>query len=243
MFCNFVGRSDCSIYLKDTISMINTKFMNKIKKIVFFTVALAFSFKGYSQVAVAKEMTVGATLLQIMTIADTNKDLNFGRILHTDPGAATVILNVQATTFDATADNRDFSTSTVTGASDNSASTQTDLGKIYQHAVYTITGSYDHAYTITLSETAIDIEIEGGTETMEVKDFKANVLDADGTQTKIDFSSSAVVSMTDGMGRATGATFNGSAVISFGATLNIGANQRGGVYSNTDALTVTVNYE
>ena len=31
MFCNFVGRSDCSIYLKDTISMINTKFMNKIK--------------------------------------------------------------------------------------------------------------------------------------------------------------------------------------------------------------------
>jgi hypothetical protein len=112
-----------------------------------------------------------------------------------------------------------------------------------QHAVYTVTGSYDHAYTITLSATDVDITlVADGTDKMNVSNFTANVLDADDTNTKISFTSAAV-SMT-GMGRADNTTFNGSTVITFGATLTIGANQRGGVYSNNgDALTVTVNYE
>ncbi|MFT4801667.1 MAG: hypothetical protein ACI93N_001442 [Flavobacteriaceae bacterium] len=222
--------------------MINTKFMNKIKKIVFFTLALAFSFKGYSQIAVAKNMNVGATLLQIMTIADTNSNLNFGRIIHKDPAQATVILGTAAVPF-VLEDTRVFSANTANAANSNIAGTQTALGLVVQHAVYTVTGSYDHAYTITLSATDVDITlVADGTDKMNVSNFTANVLDADDTNTKISFTSAAV-SMT-GMGRADNTTFNGSTVITFGATLTIGANQRGGVYSNNgDALTVTVNYE
>ena len=223
--------------------MINTKFMNKFRKIVLFTVVLAFSFKGYSQIAVAEDMTVGATLLQIMTIDGTNDNLNFGRIIHKDPNAATVLLSTAATPF-ILEDTRTFSINQDNNANSNIAGTQTALGLVVQHAVYTITGSYDHAYTITLNKTEVDITLTGGsnTETMSVTDFTANVKDAANNEQKITFSSAAV--SIAGMGRADNTTFNGSAVITFGATLNIGANQRGGVYSNTDdPLTVTVNYE
>ena len=227
--------------------------MNKIKKILIFTVAVAFSFKGYSQAEISSNMSVGATLLQLMVITATKAEMNFGTIRHTDQGAATVVIGATAASM-ALSEIRTFS---AIGSNDGTANTAGDFSNLNSdeaaRAVYQIQGSPTHSYSITLSATTVDLTRELGsgetagtsTQTMTVNAFKAfvnNNNDDAATGTTIDFSSNAQNIISGGMSKKN-ESFIGESTLSFGATLNIGAGQRGGKYSVTDGITVSINYE
>ena len=226
--------------------------MRKLKiKIIFIILVFAFSFKGYSQAAVSSNMSVGATLLQLMVINATEAEMNFGMILHTDVGAATVVIGTDATAM-AAGEIRTFSTP-ATGTA-NSAGTSDLNADVAQRAVYTIQGSSTHSYSITLNNTSVLLTREIGTgetgpsaEQMTVDKFTAWVQDegeAVSEGREVSFTGNAgYVVIQEGMAKTNPGTFIGQSLLSFGATLNIGANQRGGKYSITNGLTVSVNYE
>lgn len=86
-------------------------------------------------------------------------------------------------------------------------------------ASFTATGQSGVAYTITLPSSAVTITRVSGSETMTIDNFVSDP--AAGT-----------------------ATFDGSGtqIINVGATLNVGASQVAGSYTNLTGIQVTVNY-
>lgn len=226
--------------------------MSKLK-IVLITLMLAFSLKGYSQEGVSKNMSVGATLLQLMVITATQAEMNFGTIRHTDQGVATVIIGATSTSM-ALDEIRTFSE---IGGNTGTANTAGDFSNLNttpaRRAVYEIQGSPTHSYSIALSALTVDLTRELGseetgtsTDKMTVNAFKAfvNNNDSDATVgTTIDFTTNAENTISGGMSDNNDETFIGKSTLSFGATLNIRENQRGGKYSVTDGITVSINYE
>jgi hypothetical protein len=87
----------------------------------------------------------------------------------------------------------------------------------FNAATFTVGGETGYTYAITLPAASFDLADGGGTNAMAVTD---------------------VVSAPANTGTLTA----GSEVISVGATLNVGAAQVAGTYTNTTDLAVTVNY-
>lgn len=82
-------------------------------------------------------------------------------------------------------------------------------------AKFTVTGTSGYAYTFTVPTTSTTLTIQSGSETMTVDHFTSNA----------------------------GTTITGGSVdVYVGATLNVGANQKAGVYTSGTPFTVTVNY-
>jgi|TARA_B110000240_G_C13482131_1_gene445776 hypothetical protein len=234
--------------------MINTKLMNKLKKIVFFTLTLAFSFNGYSQAAaVATDMDVSATLLQVMTLAKVNDQLNFGVIKHLDETEQSVtILTTTASMAESVSSSKLFRLFTGT----NTAGTSTIATALPSRASYTITGSPGHSYTVNLSAASLTLQRQKGDGTpdasttvnqMTVDDFTMfaqNSDDAVDVGIEKSFSvGNLKATLTGGMAVASSTAFAGSALLTFGATLNIGEKQKGGLYKLDNGLTITVDYE
>ena len=234
--------------------------MKKIK-ITLIGLLLCFTYSGFAQENVTDEFTIEAQILELMTITSASGEdvMSFGTIKRTtsDNGmeAADIIINTATTArVTGSGDIRDFNKEDLTTTSESAfAGTSTITGGIgdeAQYARFTITGSENHSYTISLASTSLTLTRENnvtetGTDfaTMTVKDFTAHVTGTGlTTATILDFETD-LTGLVETLG-SQAASFTGKSVVSFGATLKIGADQRAGTYkSDAAGMQVTVDYE
>ena len=145
--------------------MINTKFMNKIKNVLIFTLILGFAFNTNGQNATATA-DIGATATIITPISVTGTDLAFGNFATS--GVGTVVLatdNSLSSTLLAKhmQDNGTAGTITVAGEKDELFSLA-----ISQKGTFNIAGAFGDANNLTLSDfTSSAGTLNAGTSTFE----------------------------------------------------------------------------
>lgn len=233
--------------------------MKKIK-ITLIGLLLCFTYSGFAQENVTDEFTIEAQILELMTITSASGEdvMSFGTIKRTttDDGmkAADIIINTATTArVDGNGDIRDFNKKDLSTTSESAfagTSTKGGISDEARYAIFTITGSENHSYTISLASTSLLLTRENnvtetGTDfaTMTVKDFTAHVTGTGlTTATILDFKTD-LTGLVETLG-SQAASFTGKSVVSFGATLKIGADQRAGTYkSDAAGMQVTVDYE
>lgn len=233
--------------------------MKKIK-ITLIGLLLCFTYSGFAQENVTDEFTIEAQILELMTITSASGEdvMSFGTIKRTttDDGmkAADIIINTATTArVDGNGDIRDFNKKDLSTTSESAfagTSTKGGISDEARYAIFTITGSENHSYTISLASTSLLLTRENNvTETgtavatMTVEDFTAHVTGTDLTNaTILDFETD-LTGLVETLG-SQAASFTGKSVVSFGATLKIGADQRAGTYkSDAAGMLVTVDYE
>jgi len=170
-----------------------------MKKLFALSIILiVFSASAFSQSATA---TATATIVTPITISKTGTDLSFGNIIPSATLAGTVVVAPDGTpTYnDVTSSASPTATAAVTAA------------------VFTVTGTPDATYDITLPSG--NVVLDGpGTNEMNANDFESD---------------------PDASGQLS--TPGGTQILRVGATLDVAANQAAGTYTSAP-FTVTVNY-
>ena len=165
------------------------------KLLAILIIPFAFAAVTFAQATA----TATATIVTPITIAKTGTDLSFGNIIPSTTLAGTVVVAPDGTP-------------TYTNVTASASPTATAA---ISAAVFTVTGTPDATYSITLPTT--DVTLTGPAGTMVANDFKSNptptgTLSSGGTQG-----------------------------LTVGAQLNVAANQAAGTYLSAP-FTVTVNY-
>jgi len=171
---------------------------NLIKILAIFAVTLGFAASSYGQESANADAS--ATIITPIAIAWA-ADMNFGNVAVQSSTGGTVILapgGGRSTGGAGGATLPAFNTGTVTAAS------------------FTVSGTADYTYVITLPST--NVVISDGTNTMNVNAFT---------------STPTPTGTLDGTGYQT---------LNVGATLNVAAAQPAGTYTLDDGIEVTVNY-
>lgn len=168
------------------------------KLFAFSVIMIAFAANAFSQSATA---TATATIVTPITISKTGTDLSFGNIIPstTVTGYVVVAPDGTPTYTDVTASASPTATAAVTAA------------------VFTVTGTPDATYDITLPSGNV-------------------VLDGPGTN---EMNANNFTSDPSGTGQLSNP--GGTETLRVGATLNVAANQAAGTYTSAP-FTVTVNY-
>ena len=209
--------------------MINTKFMNKINKILIFTLIAGFAFNTNAQ-KVSLGVATSATVIEPLTLG-TVVAMNFGS-MSVNGTAGTLILS--------TAGGR-TATDGVNIITPGNA-TDVSFGGI------TVDGQNDAAYTLTIKETTM-LRLDGNSETLVTGDkvlpLSAFTLSNNGTAVSTSTTSASFALDTFTGAKAVYAnqalTNAGAGVLKIGATISLDADQSVGGYAGE--LTIEVAYE
>lgn len=174
--------------------------MKNITKIIALAVViLGFSANSFGQLTNSATATATGSIVAALTIEKTGTDMNFGSIIPGASGGSVILIPA--------------GTSTVTGTVVKAAGTITA-------AVFSVVGTPNSVFTISLPASGYEITRGGGTEKMTVNTFTSNPTPTGNT----------------------GVT--GTVGLTVGATLIVGVSTANpaGVYTGTAPFTVTVNY-
>ena len=182
-----------------------------MKKLLVFAIAiLGFSAVSFGQINVATA-TVGATIITPISITKVT-DMNFGTVLVTGAGTATLVPGSAATY------------SGVSHYSNTNAVTATT-------AKFTVNGNFGNTYGISVS--GLPATVVNGSANMALSAW--SVGGWTGTAGTMTFTEPTAA----GTGTLSG---TGAQTFEIGATLTLVAGQTAGVYAATAPMTVTVNY-
>ena len=207
--------------------MINTKFMNKIKKILIFTLIAGFAFNTNAQ-KVSLGVATSATVIEPLTLG-TVVAMNFGS-MSVNGTAGTLILS--------TASGR----TATDGVNFISSDTDVSFGGI------TVDGENDGVYTLTIKEKTmlrLDGDATGLITGDKVMPLSAFTLSNNGTAVSTSTAAATNVSNSFVGAQAIYAsqalTDGGVGVIKIGATISLDASQSVGDYAGE--LTIEVAYD